>query len=285
LNVSTTTAAPQDIVTATVNNGPGNVGDWVGLYAVGGTNYLAWTYLNNAQTPPAIGLTSATVSFTMPTTPGSYIMRFYAGSMLLATSPTITVAIPPAVTFTISATAAAPLARVTATVANGPGNTGDWIGIYAAGGSAFLDWWYLNGTKVLPTSGLTSASVSVPMPTTPGSYVLKFSTPTRLLATSQTIVVAPTTLTVNVTTTAPQTTVTATIGNGPGFVGDWVGLYAVGSSGLLDWMYLNGTKTLPATGLNNAVVAMTMPATHGSYVLRFSSGQTVVATSPTIAVQ
>ena len=229
-------------------------------------------------------LTSANLTFTIPSTRGTYVLKFFAGSMLLATSQTITVAIPPAVTFNVSGTDAAPLSRITATVANGPGNAGDWIGMYAAGGTSLLDWWYLNGTKALPATGLTSAAVNVTMPTTPGSFVLKLSTPTRLLATSQTIVVAPVTLQLSTTTPAPQTAVTATIGNGPGFVGDWVGLYAVGSSNLIDWVYMSGTKTAPATGLKNAVVTMTMPAASGSYVLRFSSGQIVLVSSPTIVV-
>ena len=78
-------------------------------------------------------LTSANLTFTIPSTRGTYVLKFFAGSMLLATSQTITVAIPPAVTFNVSATDAAPLSRITATVANGPGNAGDWIGVYAAG--------------------------------------------------------------------------------------------------------------------------------------------------------
>ena len=100
----------------------------------------------------------------------------------------------------------------------------------------------------------------------------------------QRIVVAPVTLQLSTTTAAPQTAVTATIGNGPGFVGDWVGLYAVGSSNLIDWVYMSGTKTAPAIGLKNAVVTLTMPAASGSYVLRFSSGQIVLVSSPTIVV-
>src|SRR5437660_1118599 len=62
-----------------VANGPGNTTDWVGLAAAGApeTAYIAWVYLNGTQTPPVMGLTSATVMMTAPTTDGRYEARFY----------------------------------------------------------------------------------------------------------------------------------------------------------------------------------------------------------------
>jgi hypothetical protein len=62
-----------------VANGPGNRTDWVGL-AVAGTPdgaFMAWAYLNGTQTPPAVGVTSATVMMTAPTSDGPYEARFY----------------------------------------------------------------------------------------------------------------------------------------------------------------------------------------------------------------
>jgi hypothetical protein len=190
----------------------------------------------------------------------------------------------PTWTFTVSTTATTQLGTVTATIANGPGNVGDWVGLYATGGSGLLDWLDLTGAKTLPATGLTAATVAFTMPTTPGSYVLRFSTSTTLLATSPPVTVAGATLSVSTTTAAPLSTVSVTAANGPGHPGDWVGLYATGGTEYIDWIYLDGTKTRPTTGLTIATVGFTMPTTPGSYVVRFSSSQTLLAKSPTISV-
>lgn len=47
-------------VPLTVTDGPGNAGDWVGLFAVGGDTRLAYYYLSGTGSQPATGLTSAT---------------------------------------------------------------------------------------------------------------------------------------------------------------------------------------------------------------------------------
>jgi uncharacterized repeat protein (TIGR01451 family) len=84
-------------VTVTVSNAPGNPTSWVGLYATGTTNndlYKDWKHLNGTKTPPATGLTNATLTFPMPTTAGTYEFRLFAdtnGYTLLATSPPVTV--------------------------------------------------------------------------------------------------------------------------------------------------------------------------------------------------
>ena len=53
---------------------------------------LDWNFLNGSQTTP-VALTAAAVPFTMPSTPGTYVLRFYLNntSTLLATSNPITV--------------------------------------------------------------------------------------------------------------------------------------------------------------------------------------------------
>ena len=52
------------------------------------------------------------------------------------------------------------------------GNVGDWIGEYRTGAadSAYLNWFYLNGSKTQPSTGYTSASVTSTLPSTPGTY-------------------------------------------------------------------------------------------------------------------
>jgi hypothetical protein len=280
LTLSTTAAPVMSTVTVTVANGPAHVGDWVALYAVGDTAYLSWKYLNDTTTLPATGLAAATVALAMPATPGSYVVRLHWGATLLATSETITVTSP---MLTVSATAAAPLGIVTATVANGPGHVGDWVGLYAAGGTTFLDWRYLNGTQTLPTTGVGDGTVGFTMPATPGSYVVRFSCET-VLATSPSITVAGVGFTVSATTAVPLATVTATIANGPGTVGDRVDVYAAGGTTPVDWRYLNGAQTAPATGLTGATIPFTMPIMPGLYTLRFSSSAVLLATSLAITV-
>src|SRR2546427_12076108 len=78
-------------VTATVANGPGAPGDWVGLYDAGG-NAVSWQYLNGTQVKPATGVTNATVIFMLPATAGIYQARFMSAAyMLVATSGSITI--------------------------------------------------------------------------------------------------------------------------------------------------------------------------------------------------
>jgi YD repeat-containing protein len=74
--------------------GPGSSTDWLVLAPAGSSEgtYLSWQYLNGSQTPPSPGLTSATLTVTMPATPGDYEFRFYASNSWtrLATSTTVT---------------------------------------------------------------------------------------------------------------------------------------------------------------------------------------------------
>src|SRR5437667_3856708 len=131
----------------------------------------------------------------MPSTAGSYVLKFFAngGWTILATSPTITVQGSAPATITVTPTTVTGGGTVSVTVANGPGNATDWVALIPAGAadSAFVDWQYLNGTKTQPTTGVTSAALTFSMPSTAGSYVLKFfaSGGWTILATSPTITV------------------------------------------------------------------------------------------------
>ena len=123
-------------------------------------------------------MTGAAVAFTMPATPGTYNVRFFLNDSWtkLATSATITVTAAPPPTITLSATTVAPGGTVTATIANGPGNAGDWVGLFGASApdAAYVDWRYLNGTQSRPGSGVTGAAVTFTMPAAPGTYNVRF---------------------------------------------------------------------------------------------------------------
>src|SRR5439155_364749 len=90
---------------------------------------------------------------------------------------------------------AGPGATLTVGVTSGPGSPKDWLALYAKGApdNAYLDWFFLNGTKSAPAAGLTSASVPFTVPSTLGDYEVRFfsnNTFTRL-ATSPTVTVQP----------------------------------------------------------------------------------------------
>jgi len=96
VGVNTTTVSPGGTVVATIANGPAQVGDWAGVYAVGASpaQYGSWKYLNDALSRPATGIANATISLTMPLTPGTYEIRFFSNDSfnLVGTSVQITVA-------------------------------------------------------------------------------------------------------------------------------------------------------------------------------------------------
>lgn len=87
---------PGGVATVAVNGGPGNTNDWVGLYLAGDVdaNPLTWRYLNGSMTPPAMGVSAATLSFPMPTNPGAYEFRFFLNETFtrIAVSNGVTVA-------------------------------------------------------------------------------------------------------------------------------------------------------------------------------------------------
>lgn len=91
-----TTVARGGTIRATVSGGPGNRRGWVGLYRASDADQAGGVvekYLDGQATPPATGLTSATIAFTAPYTRGTYEFRFFAddGYTRLAKSATFEV--------------------------------------------------------------------------------------------------------------------------------------------------------------------------------------------------
>jgi hypothetical protein len=107
--------------------------------------------------------------------PGTYEIRWWLNNdlQLIAKSPAITVQ--SAATVTVPATANSGDA-VSVAFANGPGNPGDWWGVYLVGApdGRYLSWGYLNGQQTMPATGLTGATLSIPMPMTPGTYEIRW---------------------------------------------------------------------------------------------------------------
>jgi len=274
------TGSAGGLVTARVVNGPGTAGDWIGLYDLNGGN-VQWQYLNGTQTLPAAGVSSATVTFLLPATPGTFRAELYnATYTLVATSGTITTSAP---SITLGSTSGAAGGTVTATVANGPGTAGDWVGLYDANGSA-VQWQYLDGTQVKPATGASNATVTFTLPAAAGTYHARFFNAAYMwLATSGSITTTPPAVTLGASTGAAGGLVAATVTNGPGLPGDWVGLYDANGNAV-QWQYLNGTQTRPTTGVKNASVTFLLPAAAGTYHARlFNAAYVRVATSATIS--
>lgn len=291
------TAAPNPLtlvagtnLVVTLANGPGNPGDWIALAPVGApaTTIADWRYLNNTTVAPTSGTTSATVTLVAPTTTGDYELRLFPATQAtkLVSSGVVTVTASTAaltVNGTSPPTAVSVNAGTFVTVgaSSGPANPGDWVGLYAVGAPdpGALVWQYLNGLTTLPTSGSAGASLTFSIPNVSGSYEFRFFSSGSYvrLATSTSLVVAGTQLSVNgvaapgSTTAAPASQAIVSVGSGPGYLGDWVGLYAAGASDyeMLDWRYLNDTATMPSSGLTAATLHFAVPATLGTYEFRF----------------
>lgn len=73
-SVTITTVTP---IPVAVTGGPGNVRDFVALYALGSANYYDWFYTNGTKTKAAKGSSAGTVTFMAPR-PGQYEAKFWS---------------------------------------------------------------------------------------------------------------------------------------------------------------------------------------------------------------
>jgi uncharacterized protein (TIGR03437 family) len=306
---ATATVILGTVVSVGITNGPGNATDWVALAPADASDatYVDWRYLNGATTPPAAGVSSATIAFQTPATPGAYEVRFYVNNanQRLTTSGPLVVTPSPAQLTVNSVAAPTPLtvdAGSTALVAvsDGPANATDWVGLYAAGTADAqpLSWNYLNGSSVPPAIGSAAASLNFLIPASAGSYEFRFFSDngyTRL-ATSGAVIVAasPAQLIVNgvvppVGAVVPAGSPAAvTVSDGPGNPTDWLTLAVTGSpdGSYIDWRYLNGTTVPPASGVSGATVTFTAPVAAGTYEARLFAANSTgrIATSGPITV-
>lgn len=168
---------PGSSVTISISNGPGNKGDWVGLFRVGappdGFDTLAWSFLSGTHDYPPTGTGNAQFKFALPAnlTPGKYELRFYASDnyfTLLAAGDPFTVSSGELGVPQITATPIQAGSSETISISGGPGGTNDWVGLFRAGSASdeehLLAWGYLNGRQNAPSSGLSSATFTFPMP-------------------------------------------------------------------------------------------------------------------------
>ena len=309
VTASPATVTPGSVITTIVANGPGKPRDWAGLYPTGApdTGFVAWQYFNGSATPPAAGMPSATLQFTAPTTPGSYNVRIYADDLMgipAATSNTINVQALPALavngisvtegqsgttaaTFTVTLS---PVSTQTVTVSYATSNGTATAGSDYVAASGVLT--FAPGVSTRPVSVTLNGDTTVEPNETFGitlsgatNAVLGTASGTGTITNDDTA--AAPTVTVSPTTVTRGSIITATVGSGPGYPGDWVGLYPTNApdTGYLAWQYLNGSMKRPSTGVTSATLSFTAPKPPGAYHIRLftSNGANVrVATSPII---
>jgi len=293
---ASTVPAGAPVVFTVVNNGTASAMDWLALYRTSAPDsaYLTWQFMNGLTTPaPSMGLTTATLRFSAPLTPGTYEVRFFSNNTFgrLATSSTITV---PAPTIAATSPTVAAGTSIDFVAAGGPANPADWVGLFAtsAADTGYVAWQFLNGSTTSPTTGLSGATLRFRAPLIPGTYEARFfrnNTYTRLATSGMVTVtgVVPS-VTLTSTTVSPGSPIGFVVAGGPANPLDWVALYRTTTSdgAYIAWQFLNGTTMPPPTGRSGATLQFVAPTTPGTYEVRFFSNNTFVrlATSGPVTV-
>src|SRR6185503_10937759 len=137
---------------------------------------IVWSKTSGAL-PPGVALSSGGVLSGSPTTAGVYTFLVRAADSSNSANYgarqfTLTVAAP---SIALSRTTAVVGQSVTATIANGPGNVFDWVGLYPVGATSDtsnrLAYLFLNGLPTAPPSGLNGGILTFALPTA-GTYEL-----------------------------------------------------------------------------------------------------------------
>ena len=238
-------------------------------------------YLNGSTFAPRSGYAAATLSFAAPSIPGTYEFRLFLDNGYRAgrhRAP-VSVLTPPSITIDNVAVAEGNSGTSTATftVSLAPAISQPVTVNYAtANGTAAsgIDYAATSGTLTFDPS-MTTRTISVAVTGDATfeqneTFFVNLSLPTNATIADQqgtgTIVnddVAGTpTVTAGPATVLPGGTITATVTNGPGNLRDWVGLYATTAAPdapSLQWSYLNGTRSIPATALTEGTLVFTAP--------------------------
>ncbi len=304
-------ASPGSSFVATVSNGPGNPMDWVALFPVGGSSAtrIDWFYLNGQKTAPGSGRPATTVTFTAPSTPGIYEVRLFANnvSTLLATSAPMPVASAPTLSIdNVSVTEGNSGTRTaTFTVTLAPVNSSQTVTVnYAtANGTATTasnDYEAASGALTFsPSAATRTISVSVNGDsTTEGNetfFVNLSGAANAIIGDSQGVgiinnddgAIGPA-VTIVSPTVQRGGLIEFTVSGGPANLRDWVALARASApdSSYLQWVYLNGGQSTPASAVTGATLRFIAPTTTGTYVIRFFANNALnkLATSATITV-
>ena len=213
-------------IAATVANGPGNPGDWLGVYAVGSAsgpgNPASWKWLSTddarGSVPPPPGVTSGTVHLVVPAQAGQYEVRFFLnnGFAVAATSAAITVPgtasppVPTSVTLTpasVSLPDNSPVGTAVSTVAVATSDGSAFAGTLTIGVNNMVA---LSGSTVALTRALTAADDGAQ------SFLITATenagTASATLVLNATAAASPPTVNIIVTPNTPQIPDTTSVG-------------------------------------------------------------------------
>jgi len=283
-------AAPGGVLVVTLTNGPGSPTDWVTLNCPAtqaDAVYVDWKYLSDTRSAPGSGLTEATLHFTVPAAATTCNVRWFGHDTFTKLTTSATLSWPTLVGTVTGGT-------LSVTLGNGPGSPTDWVALYCPAtqpDALWVDWKYLNNTRVAPLTGVTGATVQFPVPPGAATCNLRWYAHDTftLVATSATITVVAPTITVPATT-VPGSPLTVTLANGPGSPTDWVALYCPTTQPdtvYVDWKYLSNTRTAPGSGLTAVTLDLAVPLSATTCNVRWFANDTFVklATSAAVTVQ
>lgn len=257
-------AAAGASMTVGVENWSGDTKNWIGVYPVGGSSYVAWTWV-----------TARTLSLSAPNTGGNFELRLYAGSATpAAKSAVISVTPPPPPTLSLNGSATSQTvsagARLSIAIERWPGDPKSWVCICPAGGP---------GSSYVAWAWATSGALSLTAPLTPGNYDVRLipSSGSTPLAVSSVVRVIPPVLSVNGSSApvavAAGAQLSLDVSGWSGNTGDWIGLYPNGSSSYTSWKYVTGSP-----------LSFSAPSGGGTCTFRLYTGSTVLATSALVSV-
>ena len=232
--------------------GPNDQSDYIAINAVGDdlSGELSYTYLKNSNGDP--------IDIAVPTTPGTYELRYIQNGrpkrMLAANIITVEM-----VRATLESKDTMPAGSTLQVTWSGPNNQSDYIAINEVGDdlSGELFYTYLRNS--------TGDSLSIQLPTTPGTYELRYiqnGSPKALLA-KKTITVAPVTASLEAKDTAAAGSDLQITWSGPNSNNDYIALAEVGSRVQDEMAYAYVNRG------DGQTVTLKLPTTTGPYELRY----------------
>ncbi len=251
---ATITAPPSAIAGSTIAVdwvGPDYNNDYIGIGLVGAERADQWENFSYTRD-------GAPLSLLVPTTPGEYVISYFAGQdrqILTSTKMSVTTA-----DAQVTAPATAAAGSTIAVDWIGPDFNNDYIGIGLAGAERNDAWENFSYTR-------DGAPSTLLVPTTPGDYVISyFSGQDRSVLASTKIVVEELAVTVKAPATVVAGSTFPVEWSGPDYNRDYIGMGLAGSSGNRRWEQFSYT----ADGTPATVQA---PITPGEYVVTYFSGQ------------
>jgi PKD repeat protein len=272
--VSATSVAVGALVTATLTNAPGGVGDWLALAAANApnTSYLQFTYVGT-------GMKTLSWTVAMPSVSGTYQFRLFAknGYTRLATSVNVVVSPAPPVLTSVLPPGAAPGSPGFTLTANGSGFTSAslvrWNG--ASRATTFVSATQLRAS--ISSADLVAAGAAQITVFTPSAAGGATSAPVPFVIGT----FAPA-LQVSATSANAGDQVMVTLTNGYGGSKDWLSFAPTGAPNTSYPQF-----TYVGAGLTTRTWLVTMPATAGAYEFRLfiDDSYTRVATSAAVTVK